>query len=91
MDDLIKNKFEVIVVGVFAYPLDKNFLGRKIDKKFIADMRKLWEKFKINPAGEGGEFESFVLNCPLFKRRLRMIDKEIFGSGNSWRMEGEIK
>ena len=91
LSDLIKNKFEVIIVGVFAYPLDEKFLGRKVDKKFIAEMKELREKFKISPAGEGGEFESFVLNCPLFKRRLRMVNKKIFGEGNSWRMEGEVE
>ena len=87
LDDLVENKFKVIVVGVSAYPLDKNFLGREIDKKFIAEMKGLQEKFKINPAGEGGEFESFVLDCPLFKKELQITNKEISGSGNSWRME----
>ncbi|MFA7708452.1 MAG: diphthine--ammonia ligase, partial [Candidatus Pacearchaeota archaeon] len=66
LEELIKNKFEVILTGVFAYPFDKKWLGRKIDKDFIEEIKKLNEKYKINPAGEGGEFESFVLNCPLF-------------------------
>src|SRR3989344_3021431 len=83
--DLIKNKFEIIVVGVFAYPFDKRWLGRKIDKKFISDVKKLNEKFGISLAGEGGEFESFVLNCPLFSRRLEIKSFRDFGSGNSWR------
>ena len=30
------------------------------------------EKYKINPAGEGGEFETLVLNCPMFKKRLEL-------------------
>ncbi|MCK5321424.1 diphthine--ammonia ligase [Candidatus Pacearchaeota archaeon] len=91
LDDLIKNKFEVIVAGVSAYPLDENFLGRKVDKNFVVEMRKLWERFKINPAGEGGEFESFVLNCSMFKRGLKMIGKEISGRENSWSLEGDVE
>ena len=90
LEDLIKNKFEVIIVGVFAYPLDEKWLGRKIDKKFIAEMKKLNEKYKINPAGEGGEFETFVLDCPLFKRKLEVTDWKDFGEGNSWRREVEL-
>src|SRR3990167_9462174 len=39
LEDLIKKKFEVIVAGVFAYPLDGKWLGRKIDKNFINEMR----------------------------------------------------
>jgi ABC transporter with metal-binding/Fe-S-binding domain ATP-binding protein len=84
---LIEEKFEVIIVGVFAYPLDEKWLGRRIDKKFIDEVKKLEEEFKINPAGEGGEFESFVLNCPLFEKGLVVKDVEDFGEKNSWRRE----
>jgi diphthine-ammonia ligase len=92
LEDLIKNKFEVVLVGVFAYPLGPSWLGRKIDEKFIEDIKKLQEKYKINPTGEGGETESFVLNCPLFKRKLKIKSFEDFSTGeNSWRRELEIE
>jgi ABC transporter with metal-binding/Fe-S-binding domain ATP-binding protein len=87
LESLIKEKFEVIVVGVFAYPLNEKWLGRKMDKKFIDEVKKLESEFKINPAGEGGEFESFVLNCPLFEKGLVVKDVEDFGEKNSWRRE----
>lgn len=85
LEDLIKHKFEVIISGVAAYPLDNRWIGRKIDKKFIEEMKVLSEKFKINPAGEGGEFESLVVDCPLFKKKLEIKLKKVFGEGNSWR------
>lgn len=90
LEDLIKNKFEMVVAGVFAYPFDQKWLGRKIDDKFIIKIKELAEKYKINPAGEGGEFESFVLNCPLFKKSLKIQDIKISGSGNAWRAEFSI-
>lgn len=91
LNDLIKNKFEVILTGVFAYPFDEKWLGIKIDRNFIEEIKNLSEKYKINPAGEGGEFETFVINCPMFKKPLTIKDKKIFGEKNSWRMELEIK
>ncbi|MBS3070965.1 diphthine--ammonia ligase [Candidatus Pacearchaeota archaeon] len=92
LDDLLKNKFEVVIMGVFAYPFDKSWLGRKIDRKFIEEMKILNEKYKINPAGEGGEFESFVLYVPeLFKRKLKVKNWEDFGEKNSWRGEVEAE
>jgi len=91
LQELIKNRFEIIIIGVFAYPLDEKWLGRKIDKKFIEDVKKLQEKYNINPAGEGGEFESFVIDCPLFEKKLKIINKEITGQKNSWKMEIDIK
>jgi ABC transporter with metal-binding/Fe-S-binding domain ATP-binding protein len=84
LEELMQNKFEVIIVGVFAYPLDKTWIGRKIDAQFISDVKKMQEKYSINPAGEGGEFESLVLNCPLFKKPLSVAIKNIKGEKNSW-------
>ena len=77
LDDLIKNQFEVIIAGVFAEGLDKDWVGKKIDKNFIEKMRELNKKYKINPAGEGGEFETFVLNCHLFKKPVKLSEVKI--------------
>ena len=90
LNDLINNNFKIILTGVFAYPLNESWLGRKIDDSFVNEIKKLFEKYKINPAGEGGEFETFVLNCPLFSKELKVIDKKISGKGNSWKMEIEV-
>jgi ABC transporter with metal-binding/Fe-S-binding domain ATP-binding protein len=89
--ELVKNNFEVIIVGIFAYPLDEKWLGRKIDNDFIKDMKKMNEKWQISIAGEGGEFESFVLDCPLFSEKLKIKSFKDFGEKNSWRREIEIK
>ena len=59
--------------------------------KFINEIKKLQEKYKINVAGEGGEFESFVLNCKLFKKKLIIKDQKIKGSKNSWRMDIKLE
>ncbi len=93
LEELIKNKFEVIITQVAAYPLNEDWLGRKIDNDFIKEIAKLNEKYKINPSGEGGEFETLVLNCPLFKKPLKIKDKNkiITGSGNSWKMEVDVE
>ncbi len=91
LNELIKNKFKVILTGVFAYPLDKSWLGRPINKRFIDNIKKLNQKYKIHAAGEGGEFETFVLNCPLFKHELKIKGFKDFKEGeNSWRREIEF-
>jgi diphthine-ammonia ligase len=91
LNDLIKNRFKVILTGVFAYPLDNKWLGRQIDKKFIRDISELNRRYGINPAGEGGEFETFVLDCPLFKHKLKIRSfKDIKEGENSWRREVEL-
>lgn len=72
--DLIKDGFEVIISSIAADGFDKSFLGRKIDEKLIFDLVELNKKNGINIAFEGGEAETFVLNCPLFKKKI-IIDK----------------
>jgi len=92
LNELIKNKFEIVLVGVFAYPLDGTWLGREINENFVKDIKKMHEKYSVSLVGEGGEFETFVLDCPLFKRPLNVVDFKDFKEGeNSWRREIEVK
>ena len=58
----------------------------------MKEIEELNKKYKINPAGEGGEYETFVLNCPLFKKELKIKNFEDFSTGeNSWRREIELE
>lgn len=88
--DLLENNFKIIITGVFAFPLDEKWLGLEINQQLINDITFLYEKYKINPAGEGGEFETLVLNCPIFRQELIVKDKQISGKNNSWKIEVDI-
>lgn len=68
--------FKIMIVAVGAAGLTKEWLGRIIDEKCLADLIELNKKYKIHLAGEGGEFETFVLDCPLFKERIEVKDYE---------------
>jgi len=67
LEELLKEKFKIKIVKVAAEGLDEKWVGKMIDKEFLKEIKKLNEKYKVNPAGEGGEFETYVVNCPLFK------------------------
>ncbi len=74
--EIVENQFKVIISGIFAYPLDGEWLGREIDQKTIEELIDLREKYKISPSGEGGEIETTVLDAPFFKRRIEITDSE---------------
>jgi ABC transporter with metal-binding/Fe-S-binding domain ATP-binding protein len=74
--ELVGAGFEVIITSVSAEGLDENWLGRKIDSKCIDELLELSKKHGISIVGEGGEMETFVLNAPLFKKRIKIIKSE---------------
>lgn len=71
--ELINHNFKVIIAGVAADGLTKDFLGDEINGNFI----KKIEKLNIHAGGEGGEYESLVLDCPLFKKKLKIKKAKI--------------
>jgi ABC transporter with metal-binding/Fe-S-binding domain ATP-binding protein len=77
LHELLRNNFKIMISGVFAYPLDEKWLGKIIDKETISKLEELQKKFQLNPAGEGGEIETTVLDCPIFKKKIEILDSEI--------------
>ena len=91
LNDLINAKFKVIIIGVAAYPLDKSWLGKEINQTFVEEARKLNREYQIHLAGEGGEFETFVLDCPLFKKPLEVKSFKDFKEGEyTWSREVKV-
>lgn len=72
--DQIKAGFNIMIVGVFAFGFDKSWLGKYINDKCLNEIISLSKKYKINIAGEGGEFETITLDGPIFKKKLIIDD-----------------
>ncbi len=72
----LAERYEVIITQVTSEGFDESFLGARIDAKMIERLQKLYEKYKINRLFEGGEAESFVLDAPLFKKKIAVSDSE---------------
>ncbi|MDP3990129.1 MAG: diphthine--ammonia ligase [archaeon] len=70
MKELLQHKFEIILSSIAADGLDESWLNRLITEKEIEELQILQQKtgFQIN--GEGGEYESLVLDCPLFMKKI---------------------
>lgn len=66
MDMVIDAGFDVRIAGVFADGLDDSWIGKKIDKVTLQGLRKL----RIHIGGEGGEYETFVVDGPGFNEKL---------------------
>ena len=83
LEELVVRGFKVIISGVFAYPLDESWLGKEIDKELIERLSLLGKEFGLSVAGEGGEIETTVLDAPLFKKKIEILDSAVEAKVNS--------
>jgi len=81
--EIVEKDYEVIISGIFAYPLNESWLGKKITSEIIDQLVLLNKKFALNVAGEGGEIETTVLDAPLFSKKIKIIDHRIIAKNNS--------
>ncbi len=81
LEDMLLAGFEIMIVGVAAYGLDDSFLGRVIDDEVLKRLEELERKYRINIAGEGGEYETFVLYAPTFSKRIVVEDYDKIWDG----------
>lgn len=77
LQEVVEKGFKALISGVFAYPLERRHLGLIIDRNVIAELSLLHKKYGLNPAGEGGELETTVLDGPFFKKRIEVLDYSI--------------
>ncbi len=70
--ELLVNGFEVSLLSVAAAGLDKKWLGRTIDENGVSELLALEKKHGLSSIGEGGEFESFVTDAPLFNKKIHI-------------------
>ncbi len=71
--EIVELGFQTVFVRVAG--LSERFLGRTIDVKVIEELERL--KNYVNPAGEGGEYETLVLYMPLFRGRIEILESEV--------------
>jgi len=87
MEELLDEKFEYIISTVSSDGLDNSWLGQTIDSDNLDKLKKLQKKFSFNLNFEGGEAETFVTNCPLFKKPLLIQNSTTEWDGYRGRFE----
>ncbi|HKZ48665.1 MAG TPA: diphthine--ammonia ligase [Thermoplasmata archaeon] len=81
--DYLAAGMRVMIVGAFAEGLDESWLGRVLDEPTAAELLRLHRQRGVSPIGEGGEYESLVLDAPFFRERLEVTAMEKTWRGTS--------
>lgn len=77
MAELIDAGIRAVVVSVSSEGLDPSWLGREIDLTSLEALGSIARRYGMNLAGEGGEYETLVLDSPLHRKRIRIAEREI--------------
>jgi diphthine-ammonia ligase len=84
LKSLVQKGYNFILTSVSSAGLDDKWLGKSIDETSVGKILYLADKYRFNPAFEGGEAETLVLDCPLFrKEKIQIIDAKKIWDGVS--------
>jgi len=72
MRELTKFGFRFVITSASAYGFPMDLVGKEISGEEIEEVIRAADKYGFNCAFEGGEAETFVVQAPLFKGRLRV-------------------
>lgn len=70
VEEFIDLGFKTIIVSCQADKLGREFIGRIIDRPLLDELKAR----SICPCGENGEFHTFVIDGPLFKKGLKILE-----------------
>ena len=76
MEEMCDSGLDARIIKVAAIGLNETHLGKSI-KELYPYLVKLNQMYEVHVCGEGGEFETLVLDSKFFKKRLVIDEKEI--------------
>ena len=90
MNNLIVSNFKFILTSVSSDGLDETWLGKIISTHDISQLNKLSDKYGFNLNFEGGEAETFVVDCPLYSDPIIINKSKTIWDGYRGRFEIEV-
>ena len=87
MRELVRYGFKIVITSISVYGLPPNLLGKVLTEEDVEEIIKRAREYGFNPAFEGGEAETLVVDAPLFKRRIVLEDFQVVREDEySWRL-----
>lgn len=76
LEEMVGAGVEAVLVKVACLGLEERHLGLTLAEA-APHLATLAARYGANVCGEGGEFESFTLDCPLYRRRLAVVASSV--------------
>ena len=93
MKDMIRRGYEIRLSEIAAEGLGETWLGEQLTEKNLNDLVKLSKKYGFHIGGEGGPYNTFVCDGPIFPKKIEIIsfNKVMEGSFNGYMDIKEIR
>jgi predicted ATP pyrophosphatase (TIGR00289 family) len=75
LSELLANKFRIIITSVSSMGLNIELLGKEISPDVLEILKQFGSELSM--IGEGGEFESFVLDAPFFPAHIKILESKV--------------
>ncbi len=87
--DYLAAGLRIVFSSVSADGFDATWLGRAWDEATVRDLLELHRTRRIHPCGEGGEYETLVLDAPFFRKRIEVLEASPIWRGHDgvWRVD----
>ena len=80
LSNFIENGFEAVIVSAKSEVIDKDWIGRQVDKVFMEYLKRK----NIEICGENGEYHTLVTDGPIFRRRIRLMKSRAISRDDYW-------
>ncbi|HRY29515.1 MAG TPA: diphthine--ammonia ligase [Elusimicrobiota bacterium] len=81
LNEFLDLGFKAVIVSCKADVLGKEFLGRVLDKPVIDEFKARG----VCPCGENGEYHTLVVDGPMFKKGIRIMESETVLKDGFWK------
>lgn len=73
---MIKEGFKIMITQIASDGLDKNWVGKILDEVSFVEFKKLSEQYGFHIGGEGGYYDTLIIDCPFFKKRFEVVNAD---------------
>ncbi|KAG0145194.1 hypothetical protein CROQUDRAFT_64181 [Cronartium quercuum f. sp. fusiforme G11] len=76
LQEMVQSGLESILIKVASIGLEPKHLGKSLSQ-MQHKLEELNSKYGVHVCGEGGEYETFTVDCPIFKTRINLTQTQV--------------
>lgn len=87
MREFIDAGFESVIITVKGEFFGEEMLGKKLDKYLVSHLKEMSRSQDITPAGEAGEYHTLVIDGPIFRKSLKILESDTVEREGYWYLQ----